>query len=209
VRYISECIVASIELNPPRALAKVFRTARPLFYEWHRKDKEAKVLPPDVTSVMRSLHKRALLLRLDSLAGPTETKEFACIKKIKTKLANVSAFEFKHRYVSRNPSIFYLVILPEFCYCDEATVAVEQNMIKEIFRIGNRQNISWLNIEHEAHREFQLKFLFYGPDKEKFRMRQTGDVESLSLPQNSKNTFKEINDLVRLAVVQDDHTKGT
>ena len=56
---------------------------------------------------------------------------------------------------------------------------------------------------------FQLKFLFYGPDKEKFRMRQMGDIEPLSLPQNSKNTFKEINDLVRLAVVPDDHTKGT
>ena len=209
MRYISECIVASIELSPPRALAKVFRTARPLFYEWHRKDKEAKVLPPDVTSVMRSLRRRALLLRLDSLAGPTETKEFACIKKIKTKPASVGAFEFKHRYVSRNPSIFYLVILPEFCYCEEETVAVEQNMIKEIFRTGNRQNISWLNIEHEAHREFQLKFLFYGPDKEKFGMRQTEDVEPLSLPQNSKNIFKEINDLVRLAVVSDNHTKDT
>ncbi len=209
MRYISECIVASIDLNPPRALAKVFRTARPLFYEWHRKDKEAKVLPPDVTSVMRSLHRRALLLRLDSLAGPAETKEFSCIKRIKTKLANVSAFEFKHRYVSRNPSIFYLVILPEFCYCDEGTVAVEQNMVKEIFRTGNRQNISWLNIEHEAHREFQLKFLFYGPDKEKFGMRQTVDVEPLLLPQDSKNMFKEINELVRLAVVPGSHTRGS
>jgi hypothetical protein len=206
VRYISECIVASIELNPPRALAKVFRTARPLFYEWHRKDKEAKVLPADATSVARSLHKRTLLLSLDSLAGPTETKEFECIKKFKTKPANVSAFEFKHRYVSRNPTIFYLVILPEFCYCDEVTVAMEQNMVKEIFRTGNRQNISWLNIEHEARREFQLKFIFYGPDKEKFGMRQMEDVKPLSLPQNSKSTFKEINDLVRFAVVPDNHT---
>jgi hypothetical protein len=81
-------------------------------------------------------------------------------------------------------------------------------MNKEIFRTGNRQNISWLNIEHEAHREFQLKFLFYGPDKEKFGMRQTDNVEPLSLPQNSKNTFKEITDLLRLAVGPDDHTRG-
>jgi hypothetical protein len=199
VRYISECVVSSIELNPPRALAKVFRTAGPLFYEWLRKDKVAKVLPPNVTSVMRSLRNRTLLLRLDSLAGPKETNEFTCIKKIKTR-ANIGGFEFKHRYVSRNPSVFYLVILPEFCYCDEVTVTVEQNMIKEIFRTGNRQNITWLNIEHEARREFQLRFLFYGPDKEKFGMRKMEDVEPLSLPRGSKNTFKEINDLIHLAV---------
>jgi hypothetical protein len=200
VGYISECVLSSIGLNPPQALIKVFRTAGTLFYERQIRKKEAQELPPDVSSVLRSLHAGKLLLKLDTFAGPRVTYECECIKKSKTKVEKSRAFEFNHRYVSRSPSLLYLAVLPEFCYCDEKTVAQEQNVLKEIFEDENRQSVAWLNIEHEARREFHLKFLFYGPDETEFRKRRKNALKAPPTSAGSKNTLKEMRDLIRLAV---------
>jgi len=200
VGYISECVLSSIELNPPRALIKVFRTAGTLFYERQIRKKEAQELPPDVSSVLRSLHAGGLLLKLDTFAGPRETNECECIKKSKTKVEKSRAFEFNHRYVSRSPSLLYLAVLPEFCYCDEKTVTQEQNVLKEIFEDENRQSVAWLNIEHEARREFHLRFLFYGPDETEFGKRRKNALKAPPTSEGSKNTLKEMRDLIHLAV---------
>jgi hypothetical protein len=200
VGYISECVLSSIELNPPRALIKVFRTAGTLFYERQIRKKEAQELPPDVSSVLRSLHAGGLLLKLDTSSGPKETYECECIKKSKTKVEKSRAFEFNHRYVSRSPSLLYLAVLPEFCYCDEKTVAQEQNVLKEIFEDENRQSVAWLNIEHEARREFHLRFLFYSPDEIEFMKRRKNALKAPPTSLGSKNTLKEMSDLIHLAV---------
>ena len=198
--YISECVLSSIELNPPRTLEKVFRVAGTLFYEWQTKKKKAQELPPDVSSVLRSLREGGLLLKLDTHARPRETYECACVKKSISKATKSRAFEFKHRYVSRNPSVLYMAVLPEFCYCDEETVAQEHGTLNEIFSNENRQSVVWLNIEHEARREFQLRFLFYGPDEVEFRKRQKDSLKAPPMPEVSKKTFKEMRDLLYLAV---------
>ena len=198
--YISECVLSSIGLNPPQALIKVFRTAGTLFYERQIRKKEAQELPPDVSSVLRSLHAGKLLLKLDTFAGPRVTYECECIKKSKTKVEKSRAFEFNHRYVSRSPSLLYLAVLPEFCYCDEKTVAQEQNVLKEIFDDENKQSVAWLNIEHEARREFHLRFLFYGPDEAEFRKRQKNALKAPPTFEGSKNALKEMRDLIHLAV---------
>jgi hypothetical protein len=200
VGYISECVLSSIELNPPRALIKVFRTAGTLFYERQIRKKEAQELPPDVSSVLRSLRAGGLLLKLDTVAGPRETYECKCIKKSKTKGEKSRAFEFNHRYVSRSPSLLYLAVLPEFCYCDEKTVTQEENVLKEIFEDENRQSVAWLNIEHEARREFHLRFRFYGPDETEFRKRRKNALKASPTSKWSKNTLKEMRDLIHLAV---------
>jgi hypothetical protein len=200
VGYISECVLSGIELNPPRALIKVFRTAGTLFYERQIRKKEAQELPLDVSSVLRSMHAGGLLLKLDTFAGPREIYECECIKKSKTKVEKSRAFEFKHRYVSRSPSLLYLAVLPEFCYCDEKTVAQEQNVLKEIFEDENRQSVAWLNIEHEARREFHLRFLFYGPDEAEFRKRRKNLLKAAPTFEGTKNSLKEMRDLIHLAV---------
>jgi hypothetical protein len=93
-----------------------------------------------------------------------------------------------------------LAVLPEFCYCDEKTVAQEQNVLKEIFEDENKQSVAWLNIEHEARREFHLRFLFYGPDEAEFRKRQKNALKAPPTCEGSKNTLKEMRDLIHLAV---------
>ena len=194
--YVSECILSAIDLHSMRCIAKEYRTYRPLFYEWHSKRNEAMELPNNLSSISRNLTQGRLLLRFDTLTGQREVYERFCIGKPKTKSGRL---EFKDRYVSRNPSVFYFVILPEFCYCDELTISKEENTLQEVFTIGNRQSIIWLNIEHEARREFHLKFLFSGPDEVKFRKRLNKEPEVFTISEEFKIRFKGIRDLARIA----------
>ena len=194
--YVSECILSAIDLHSMRCIAKEYRTYRPLFYEWHSKGNEAMELPNNLSSISRNLTQGRLLLRFDTLTGQREVYERFCIGKPKTKSGTL---EFKDRYVSRNPSVFYFVILPEFCYCDELTISKEENTQQEVFTIGNRQGIIWLNIEHEARREFHLKFLFYGPDEVEFRKRLNKEPEVFTISGEFKIRFKGIRDLARIA----------
>jgi hypothetical protein len=69
----------------------------------------------------------------------------------------------------------------------------------EVFRIGNRQGVTWLNIEHEARREFHLGFLFHGPDEVEFRKRQKKEPKVFNIPEEFKPMFKGIRDLARIA----------
>lgn len=194
--YVSECILSAIDLEPPRCIAKEYRTSRSLLYEWHLRENKAMVLPSDLSSVSRSLHQGRLLLRFDTLTGQREIYERFSVRKPKAK---TRALEFKDRYISRNPSIFYFIILPEFCYCDEVTISKEENTLLEVFRIGNRQSVTWLNIEHEARREFHLGFLFHGPDEVEFRKRQKKEPKVFNISEESKPMFKGIRDLARIA----------
>ena len=194
--YVSECILSAIDLRSMRCIAKEYRTSRPLFYEWQSKGNKAMELPKNLSSISRNLTQGRLLLRFDTLTGQREVYERYCIRKSKPKTGTL---EFKDRYVSRNPSVFYFVILPEFCYCDELTISNEENTLQEIFTIGNRQSIIWLNIEHEARREFHLEFLFYGPDEVEFRKRLNKEPEILAISEEFKIRFKGIRDLARIA----------
>jgi hypothetical protein len=196
VAYVSECILSAIDLYPPRCVAKEYRTSRSLLYEWQSKGNKATVIPRNLSSVSRSLYQGRLLLRFDTLTGQREIYERFCVRKPKTK---TRALEFKDRYSSRNPSVFYFVILPEFCYCDDATISKEKNTLQKVFRIGNRQSIAWLNIEHEARRELHLGFLFHGPDEVEFRNRQKKEPKVITISEESKMMFKGIRDLVRIA----------
>jgi hypothetical protein len=196
VAYVSECILSAIDLNPLRCVAKEYRTSRALLYEWQSKGNKAMELPSNLSSISRSLTRGRLLLRFDTLTGQREIYERFCVRKPKTK---TGALEFKDRYVSRNPSVFYFVILPEFCYCDELTISKEDNILQEVFTIGNRQNIIWLNIEHEARREFHLEFLFHGPDEVEFRKRPKKEPAVITLSEEFKIKFKGITDLARIA----------
>jgi hypothetical protein len=119
VAYLSECVLSIIELNPVRVVERVYRTAGSIFYNWKFENKKAVELQPNLASVFQILKQGKLLLRLEDHTGPKETYERSCIKKMKTDTSTTKAFEFKHRYVSRNPSVLYHVVLPEFCYCDE------------------------------------------------------------------------------------------
>jgi hypothetical protein len=196
VAYVSECILSAIDLNPLRCVAKEYRTSRSLFYEWQSKGNEAIELPSNLSSISRNLTRGRLLLRFDTLTGQREIYERFCIRKRNPK---TRALEFKDRYVSRNPSVFYFVILPEFCYCDELTISKEENTLKEVFTIGNRQSIIWLNIEHEARREFHLEFLFYGPDEVEFRKRLNREPTVITISEEFKTNFKGVRDLARIA----------
>jgi hypothetical protein len=196
VAYVSECILAAVDLHPLRCVAKEYRTFRSLFYEWQSKGNEAMELPRNLSSISRNLTQGRLLLRFDTLTGQREIYERFCIRKPKTKTGTL---EFKDRYVSRNPSVFYFVILPEFYYCDELTISKEENTLQEVFTIGNRQSIIWLNIEHEARREFHLEFLFYGPDEVEFRKRLNKEPEVFAISDEFKIRFKGIRDLARIA----------
>jgi hypothetical protein len=196
VAYISECILSAIDLNPLRCVAKEYRTSRSLFYEWQSKGNKAIELPSNLSSVSRNLTQGRLLLRFDTLTGQREIYERFSIRKPNPK---TRALEFKDRYVSRNPSVFYFVILPEFCYCDELTISKEENTLKEVFTIGNRQSVIWLNIEHEARREFHLEFLFYGPDEVEFRKRLKKEPDVITISEEFKIKFKGIRDLARIA----------
>ncbi len=73
--YVSECILSAIDLDPPRCIAKEYRTSRSLLYEWHLRENKAMVLPIDLSSVSRSLHQGRLLLRFDTLTGQREIYE--------------------------------------------------------------------------------------------------------------------------------------
>ena len=194
--YVSECILAAIDLHPLRCVAKEYRTFRSLFYEWQSKGNEATELPSNLSSISRNLTQGRLLLRFDTLTGQREVYERFCIRKAKPKSGTL---EFKDRYVSRNPSVFYFVLLPEFCNCDELTISKVENTLQEVFTIGNRQSIIWLNIEHEARREFHLEFLFYGPDEVEFRKRLNKEPEVITLSEEFKIKFKGIRDLARIA----------
>jgi hypothetical protein len=196
VAYVSECILSAIDLRSLRCIAKEYRTNRPFFYEWQSKGNKAMELLNNLSSISRSLTKGRLLLRFDTLTGQREVYERFRIGKPKPKSRTL---EFKDRYVSRNPSVFYLVILPEFCYCDELTISKVENTLNQVFTIGNRQSIIWLNIEHEARRELHLEFLFYGPDEVEFRKRLNKEPEVITLSKEFKIKFKGIRDLSRIA----------
>jgi hypothetical protein len=196
VAYVSECILSAINLHSMRCIAKEYRTYRPFFYEWQSNGNKAMELPNNLSSISRNLTQGRLLLRFDTLTGQREVYERFCIKRPKPKSGTL---EFKDRYVSRNPSVFYFVILPEFCYCDELTISKVENTLQEVFTIGNRQSIIWLNIEHEARREFHLEFLFYGPDEVEFRKRLNKEPEVITLSEEFKIKFKGIRDLARIA----------
>lgn len=197
--YLSECVLSAIELNPVRVVERVYRMAGSIFYRWQFKEKKAVELKPNLDSVFQILKQGRLLLRLEDRTGPKETYERSCVKKTKTKTSTTKAFEFKHRYVSRNPSVLYHVVLPEFCYCDENTIPMEQNIRSATLGNDKRQSVTWLNIEHEARREFYLRFLFHGPNEVDFRKRQKKTAKGLDIPAQSKMTFKEISDLASLA----------
>lgn len=197
--YLSECVLSAIELNPVRVVERVYRTAGSIFYRWQFKDKKAVELQPNLAAVFQILKQEKLLLRLEDRTGPKETYERSCVKKTKADTSATKAFEFKHRYVSRNPSVLYHVVLPEFCYCDEKTIPMEQNIRSTTLGNDKRQSVTWLNIEHEARREFYLRFLFYGPNEVEFRKRQKKTTKGLDIPAESKMTFKEISDLASLA----------
>jgi ABC-type uncharacterized transport system ATPase subunit len=79
------------------------------------------------------------------------------------------------------------------------TISKEENTLQEIFTIGNRQSIIWLNIEHEARREFHLEFLFYEPDEGEFRKRLNKEPEVFTISEEFKIRFKGIRDLARIA----------
>lgn len=192
--YVSECILSAVDLRPLRCVAKEYRTSRSLLYEWQPKGNRTMELPNNLSSVSRSLTRGRVLLRFDSLTGQREIYERFCVRKPRS-----GALEFKDRYVSRNPLVFYFVILPGFCYCDELSISKEENTLREVFTIGNRQSIIWLNIEHEARREFHLEFLFYGPDEEEFRKRQKKEPEVITISEEFKIRFKGIRDLARIA----------
>jgi hypothetical protein len=196
VAYVSECILSAIDLKPLRCVAKEYKTSRSLFYEWQSKGNKVIELPSNLSSISRNLTQGRLLLRFDTLTGQREIYERFCIRKPNPK---TRALKFKDRYVSRNPSVFYFVILPEFCYCDELTISKEENTLEEVFTIGNRQSIIWLNIEHEARREFHLEFLFYGPDELEFRKRLKKEPEVITISEEFKIKFKGIRDLARIA----------
>jgi hypothetical protein len=199
VAYLSECVLSTIDLNPVRVVERVYRTAGSIFYRWQFKDKKAVELQPNLASVFQILQQGKLLLRLEDRTGPKETCERSCVRKTKADTSTTKAFEFKHWYVSRNPSVLYHVVLPEFCYCDEKTIPIEQNICSATLGNDKRQTVTWLNIEHEARREFYLRFLFYGPNEVEFRRRQKKTTKGLDIPAESKKTFKEINDLASLA----------
>jgi hypothetical protein len=199
VAYLSECVLSAIELNPVRVVEKVYRTSGSIFYGWQFKKKKAVELQPNLASVFQILQQGKLLLRLEDRTAPKETCERSCVKKTKADTSTTKAFEFKHWYVSRNPSVLYHVVLPEFCYCDEKTIPIEQNICSATLGNDKRQTVTWLNIEHEARREFYLRFLFYGPNEVEFRRRQKKTTKGLDIPAESKKTFKEINDLASLA----------
>jgi hypothetical protein len=199
VAYLSECVLSIIELNPVRVVERVYRTAGSIFYNWKFENKKAVELQPNLASVFQILKQGKLLLRLEDHTGPKETYERSCIKKMKTDTSTTKAFEFKHRYVSRNPSVLYHVVLPEFCYCDEKTISVEQNIRSATFDNNKRQSVTWLNIEHEARREFYLRFFFFGPNEVEFRKRQKKSTKGLDIPAELKITFKEIGDLTSFA----------
>jgi hypothetical protein len=200
MRYISECVLSSLELAPPRIFAKVLRIAGPMFYEFDKKEKKAKVMTPDSDYVLRRLFNGTLLFKLDPLVGHLEALELNCVRKSRARLGKVSAFKFEHKYVSRNPSVFYSTTLPEFCYFDVSSVTMQRGMPNRILRNGNRQTIVWLSIEHEARREFHLGFNFYGPDKKGFKMRLS-DVRRLpQRPKASDESLKVITDIINLAV---------
>jgi hypothetical protein len=199
VAYLSECVLSVIELNPVRVVERVYRTAGSIFYSWKFKDKKAVELQPDLASVFQILKQGKLLLKLEDGTSPKETYERFCVKKTKTDTLTTKAFEFKHRYVSRNPSVLYHVVLPEFCYCDEKTIPMEQNILSATLGNDKRQSVTWVNIEHEARREFYLRFLFYGPNEVEFRKRQKRTTKGLDIPSESKMKFKEISTLASLA----------
>ena len=200
MRYISECVLSSLELAPPRTLAKVFRIAGPMFYEFNGKKEAAMIMAPDSATVLRRLLNGRLLFRLDPLIGTLETLELKCVRESRAKLGKVGAFEFEHRYVSRNPSVFYLTTLPEFCYCDEDSITTERDVPNRILWIGNRQNVIWLSIGHEARRELQLRYIFYGPDEKEFKIRRRNVTKSPHKPMGLNESIKVISDLIDLAV---------
>jgi hypothetical protein len=79
------------------------------------------------------------------------------------------------------------------------TISKDENTLLEVFRIGNKQSVTWLNIEHEARREFHLGFLFRGPDEVEFRKRQKKEPKVFNISEEYKLMFKGIRDLARIA----------
>jgi hypothetical protein len=76
---------------------------------------------------------------------------------------------------------------------------MEQNILSATLGNDKRQSVTWVNIEHEARREFYLRFLFYGPNEVEFRKRQKRTTKGLDIPSESKMKFKEISTLASLA----------
>jgi hypothetical protein len=201
--YSSECVLTVIDVNPVRVRVKVYKTDESLFYRWKSDEKKAIELRTNTTSVFQSLGKGTLLVKLKDHIDPKEVYEPSCVREMRRSgfVPKKKGFEFKHTYVSRRPCLLYHVVLPEFCYCGEKSINQPENVRVKTAGIDKRQSVTWINVEHEARREFELRFIFYGPDEKEFKKKRLKKIPIVrGVPVEAKTIYKEIKDLAPIAI---------
>ncbi|HEX9318172.1 MAG TPA: hypothetical protein VF884_04475 [Nitrososphaeraceae archaeon] len=201
--FFSECVLTAIELYPVRACTKVYTTDKPIFYRWQFKEKKPTELPTDSsTQIFQSLWEGTLLIKLEEPVEPFRTYEPSCIREINSGIfKRKKGFEFKYVYTAKTPSLLYHVVLPEFCYCDENSLDQQENVSVKILSIDKRQSVTWINVESGwKNRNFELRFIFYGPNEKESKKRQEKTPRKIVVPQEVKPNYKEVKDLGPIAL---------